>query len=160
MTPAAWCNEQVVRSRAAAFKRGVTTSHWPHEFHAMDIDEMAPGFSLSKVQRELLSPQLEPGWKEEYLKGSPKPGRISLLPEAKYRVVREGGIGVYKSATTEWDNPLWTLRRDTEVKGYVIGSWLRLVSWPRSSQSPPPDGEEEMWSLLTDGDQANFVCLG
>jgi len=161
MTPAAWCSEKVCNQRAAAFERGVTTSHWPHEFHAMDIDENAPPFTLSKVQRELLSPQTAPGWKEEFCRDAPKQGRICLMPEAKYRVAKSGGVDVYKSATTEWSSPVSSLKQYTEVRGYPIGKWLRLGSLPRNIPvlgGYNVDEENELWAQLSDENGvANFA---
>mmetsp|Transcript_113980 Transcript_113980/g.322684 ORF Transcript_113980/g.322684 Transcript_113980/m.322684 type:complete len:957 (+) Transcript_113980:101-2971(+) len=139
MTPAAWCSEETIFQRNHAFNRGVTTSHWPHEFHAMHVSNEKPNFKLTKEMQQLICPMQV---KDRNLRScAPKEGGISLLPPKTYRVKRDH-VSVRRIATEEWGEPLGQLPRGTVVEGHLYGRWLRLASLPdKIDFCMPFDGE-------------------
>mmetsp|Transcript_65977 Transcript_65977/g.141191 ORF Transcript_65977/g.141191 Transcript_65977/m.141191 type:complete len:492 (+) Transcript_65977:1-1476(+) len=148
MTPAAWCSEETVLQRSAAFKRGVTTSHWPHEFHAMSVCNVDANFTLGKEQLMLACPQKADGWTSALASLAPKEGGISFLPSRRYRARAE--TTVRRIPTTEWDKPIATLPKDSEVEGYAFGGWLRMTTFPQTPDLMAHSREEhaEMWVPL------------
>lgn len=136
MTPAAWCSDEVVIQRSAAFERAVTCSHWPHEFYPMDYGTVkGRSFTLNEIQRRLLCPQTAPRWQPSG-KEAPPEGRISVRPKEYFTVVSHD-VPVRSVATTEWGEDVGVLQAGTQVSGYAFGKWLRLEDKPATAR---PDG--------------------
>merc|ERR1712218_230720 len=98
-------------------------------------------------QHELLWPQVTGNWRESE-KHIPKRGRISLLPEKKFKALR-ANVPVWRSARYdqgEQEQPLEFLQTDREVKGHVFGEWLLLSSLP--SATSILNDCEEAWASM------------
>mmetsp|Transcript_80144 Transcript_80144/g.248728 ORF Transcript_80144/g.248728 Transcript_80144/m.248728 type:complete len:231 (-) Transcript_80144:87-779(-) len=139
MTPAAWCTTEVKSKRATSFTRGVTTSHWPHEYHSMSASHADPGFGLNPEQAELLLPSKAPQGEAGLSPGCPSCG-----PEGQYKVVSYASIR--RSPTAEWGRTTGSLRTGMTVTGYEFGNWVLLTSWPEGQFSLEPG--DEAWCAV------------
>lgn len=147
MTPAAWCSPEVVQKRAGAFALGSTTSHWPHEHFANTTHPVGPAFQLTNQQLRLVCPQLASDWSEDFAEEAPPPGRVSLLPAAKFFVAQETPI--LSSPTSEWGSQIGSLHKGMTVEGYAFGQWLHLgESLPVTGQTEDSDSGEAWASMF------------
>merc|ERR1712217_279541 len=69
--------------------KGVTTSHWPHEYNAMNTHGSHPKFRLNSEMQELVCP--EKIWRTRSDAKARVPGCISILEEVSFVVVGESG---------------------------------------------------------------------
>jgi len=139
MTPATWCTEEVMKKRATSFARGVTTSHWPHEYHSMSVANADPGFGLTPEQAELLTPS-----NLDSEEAGLRPGCPSCAPEGLFKVLIHSPVR--RSPTTEWGRTTGSLTQGQTVAGYVFGDWVQLSSWPEGQLNQEP--EDEAWCAL------------
>lgn len=152
MTPAAWCSEDVVRKRAKAFKSGVTTSHWPHEYNCVtdctSSRRLDPNFTLTMDQQALLCPQTIQSWRMD--ESAPQRGRISLMSEQKWHVVRDS-VPLWQSPqydTATDDKPIGSLTSGAEVQGHMFEKWVRLAQFPMACLTV--SSIDECWVLSED----------
>merc|ERR1719476_789881 len=95
MTPASWCTEKTLSQRRSAFPKQVTTTHWPHEYHAM-TNYAGPGVQLSEEQRSLIAPLTRYAHKDGVKAGMP-----SILPARCFSVLPPGAE-LRRVPTEEW----------------------------------------------------------
>lgn len=147
MTPAAWCQAETVAQREHAFRRGVTTSHWPHEFHAMNVQRLGSSyFTLTEEQQALVYPEAPSDGKKKKKDTAPKEGMVSVLPTRRFEVTAPKGVNVLEAATTEWgDQAMGQLDKSTVIEGHVIGKWLRLAEFPRNGKLKGLGEDEDAW---------------
>merc|ERR1740123_1563556 len=121
------------------------TAHWPHEYHPKNNQKTArQGVKLGPQHQQLISPA-DKNFRS-YSDNGIKPGAISFLPARQIKLVSETAE-MRKSPTTEWGSPIGVLSRGEEVKGCVLGEWIRLISWEAASGRPLPtkNSETEVW---------------
>jgi len=152
MTPAAWCSEETLKQRREGTTQRVTTSHWPHEYHAMDVPQRpGPKHSQDASQSDLVCPAA----------GAPmepvmQPGSPTLIPPRKFQVAAESAP-VRKTATTEWEKPIGHLTKGQVVCGHTFGRWLLLLG---SEPWSPSEELEESWvSLDVEGSSATPALI-
>jgi len=148
MTPAAWCSQEVVSKRGGAFNLGATTSHWPHEYFVSTTHPRQADFQLTGDQLRLVCPQLASDWEKDNASKAPEPGRISLLPAARFVAAQDTPI--LSNPTQEWGSGIGTLRRGQQVEGHVFGRWLHLgEKLPVEGQASQSESGEAWASLAT-----------
>lgn len=149
MTPAAWCTDEIFRRRQQAFKDGITTAHWPHEYHPKNTPKVCrPSIPLSKEQQDLVCP-IDKRENVSLKQSEVKPGAISFLPARRYKVVHDS-VTLRRSPTTEWGSSIGDIKHGEVVRGYAMGEWLRLIAWPHGSGRPPASRqpEDEVWAFM------------
>lgn len=140
MTPAFWCSAETLEKRQQAFAAGVTTAHWPHEYHEMDRPEkVARGtFHLTGEQLDLLAPS---PWGMQDSSGGRGliPGLPSFMPIQRFKVLAED-VAVLRVPSTTRRVPVGRLLQGDVVLGYVFGSWVHLAP-----EHPGAAAEEDRW---------------
>mmetsp|Transcript_8651 Transcript_8651/g.24318 ORF Transcript_8651/g.24318 Transcript_8651/m.24318 type:complete len:913 (+) Transcript_8651:63-2801(+) len=162
MTPAAWCTDDIFKRRQQAFENGVTTAHWPHEYHPKNTPRARPpSIPLTQEQKNLICP-FDKVAVRNLQEAGVKPGAISFLPPRQFKVAHDS-IPLRRSPTTEWGSTIGGLKCGEVVKGYVMGEWLRLIHWTPGAGKPPQarQPEDEVWAFLGDasaGSPAFELC--